>query len=83
MSDNNYFNVSVYFTRTRRQVKRLESIAKSPIFSHFTESIQVHTGNFFCVLRFKADTMFSMTETKPSALTSHPIQVLEVIKSVF
>merc|ERR1712032_1651455 len=35
-----YFFLQVYFTRTRRQVKRLESIAKSPIFSHFTESIQ-------------------------------------------
>merc|ERR1712004_73069 len=35
-----YFLLQVYFTRTRRQVKRLESIAKSPIFSHFTESIQ-------------------------------------------
>ena len=37
----NFILALVYFTRTRRQVKRLESIAKSPIFSHFTESIQV------------------------------------------
>merc|ERR1719350_1017727 len=35
-----YFFLQIYFTRTRRQVKRLESIAKSPIFSHFTETIQ-------------------------------------------
>merc|ERR1719430_1738013 len=35
-----YFFLQVYYTRTRRQVKRLESIAKSPIFSHFTETIQ-------------------------------------------
>jgi ABC-type multidrug transport system fused ATPase/permease subunit len=31
--------LQIFFTRTRRQVKRLESIAKSPIFSHFTETI--------------------------------------------
>ena len=35
-----YAFLQIYFTRTRRQVKRLESIAKSPIFSHFTETIQ-------------------------------------------
>jgi len=34
-----YGFLQVYFTRTRRQVKRLESIAKSPIFSHFSETI--------------------------------------------
>ena len=34
-----YGLLQVYFTRTRRQVKRLESIAKSPIFSHFSETI--------------------------------------------
>jgi len=31
--------LQIFFSRTRRQVKRLESIAKSPIFSHFTETI--------------------------------------------
>ena len=31
--------LQIFFTRTRRQIKRLESIAKSPIFSHFTETI--------------------------------------------
>jgi len=31
--------LQIFFSKTRRQVKRLESIAKSPIFSHFTETI--------------------------------------------
>lgn len=31
--------LQVYYTRTRRQTKRMESVAKSPIFSHFTETI--------------------------------------------
>ena len=34
-----YIFLQIYFTKTRRQVKRLESVAKSPIFSHFTESV--------------------------------------------
>ena len=34
-----YVFLQIYFTRTRRQVKRIESVSKSPIFSHFTESI--------------------------------------------
>ena len=34
-----YCFLQVYFTRTRRQVTRLQSIAKSPIFSHFSETI--------------------------------------------
>ena len=34
-----YTFLQIYYTRTRRQVKRLESVAKSPIYSHFTESI--------------------------------------------
>ena len=33
------FFLQVYFTRTRRQVTRLQAIAKSPIFSHFSETI--------------------------------------------
>ena len=31
-----YIFLQIYFTRTRRQVTRLQAIAKSPIFSHFT-----------------------------------------------
>jgi len=34
-----YGFLQVYFTRTRRQVVRLQSISKSPIFSHFSETI--------------------------------------------
>ena len=34
-----YVFLQVYFTRTRRQVTRLQAIAKSPIFSHFSETI--------------------------------------------
>merc|ERR1719219_368705 len=34
-----YIFLQIYFTRTRRQVTRLQSIAKSPIFSHFSETI--------------------------------------------
>ena len=34
-----YVFLQIYFTRTRRQVTRLQSIAKSPIFSHFSETI--------------------------------------------
>ena len=34
-----YVFLQIYFTHTRRQIKRLESVNKSPIFSHFTESI--------------------------------------------
>ena len=34
-----YVSLQVYFTRTRRQVTRLQAIAKSPIFSHFSETI--------------------------------------------
>ena len=34
-----YGFLQVYFTRTKRQVSRLLAIAKSPIFSHFSETI--------------------------------------------
>ena len=34
-----YVFLQRYFTKTRRQVTRLQAIAKSPIFSHFSETI--------------------------------------------
>ena len=55
-----YVFVQRYFVASMRQLKRLESASKSPIFSHFSESL---TG-VSTIRAFKADKRFVKTMEK-------------------
>ncbi len=35
-----YYRVSVYYRRTSTELQRLSSISRSPIYSHFSETLQ-------------------------------------------
>ena len=39
-----YYVFQRFFRRASRETKRIESIAKSPIFSHFSDTLKVSTG---------------------------------------